>query len=90
MDLALLGLNVAQMRALASTCQRESNQIRHTVQSLQRTVDATWWKGPDADQFRERWGAEYRRTALDAATDLEALATYLVRQINNQEMTSSR
>ncbi len=90
MDPALLGLHLAQMRALVATCQREANQIRHTVQSLQRTVDATWWEGPDADQFRESWGSEYRRISLDAATDLDALCTHLVRHINSQEMTSSR
>jgi uncharacterized protein YukE len=89
-DLALLGLNVAQMRALAATCQREANQIRATVHSLQRTVDATWWEGPDADAFREQWVADHRRAALDAANDLDALASYLSRQISNQEVTSSR
>ncbi len=88
MSLGERGLNVAQMMDLIGTCRREAQQIRGAVSDVNGAVDSTWWKGNDADRFRNEWVGTHRTQVLTVASELETLASYLVREVSNQQATS--
>jgi hypothetical protein len=84
------GLNVAEMNNLIATCRREAQRIRGAVADVNGAVESTWWKGDDADRFRDDWVYNHRRHVLSVASELETLAGQLGREVDNQIRTSSR
>ncbi len=82
------GLNVAEVNNLISTCRREAQQIRGAVSDVNGAVDSTWWKGDDADRFRNEWVGSHRTQVLAVAGELETVASYLAREVSNQQTTS--
>lgn len=83
------GLNVAEMNDLVSTCRREANRIRSVMGDVSRAVDATWWRGKDADRFRNEWTTVHRSQVLAVASELESLAARLSREVSAQIRTSN-
>jgi hypothetical protein len=86
----LTGLQVAEMRNLIAVCRREATNIRQTVAQVNTLVGTTWWKGTDADKFRNTWSTSDRVRILNVATELETVANQLSTQVQNQIITSSK
>jgi hypothetical protein len=84
-----LGLNVAEMNNLIGTCRREAQRIRSAVQQVSGAVDATWWKGLDADRFRTDWTSDHRQFVLGVADTLDGVASVLSVEVQNQILVSN-
>lgn len=84
-----LGLNVAQMNSLIGTCRREAQRIRGAVSDVNGVVASTWWRGQDADTFREDWSYNHRSRVLAVAQELEMIAGQLSRDVAAQQRTSN-
>jgi uncharacterized protein YukE len=59
-----IGGSIEEMRQLQSAFSREAATVQQLTQAVSAQVGSTWWIGPAADRFRERWGSEFRPVLL--------------------------
>lgn len=57
------GLDVQQVRDLATNLDREADSIDQILSKLTGVLNGTQWSGPDATQFRNDWQGSHT-TAL--------------------------
>ncbi len=82
-----VGADVAALRQAAAKFRTAAGEIDAAVGDLSPAVRDVWWKGEDADKFRDQWGQNV--TDLRTVTDsLRATADRLDQQANQQEETS--
>jgi len=53
------GLDVQQVRDLATNLDREADSIDQTLSKLTGVLNNTQWTGPDATQFRNEWQSSH-------------------------------
>ena len=57
--MAQLGADVEQLDQLSRKFDQEAQQIAQATQQISSQVNSVWWKGPDADRFRNEWEGQF-------------------------------
>ncbi len=57
--MAEIGGEIAQLRALKTTFDREAETVQTLAARLRSEVGQTWWKGPAADSFHDAWNSQF-------------------------------
>lgn len=80
----LSGANVESLERLAQTFQQEADRIDQLRADVTNAVFAAWWKGTDADSFRQEWEAfhvvELRRIVHELSTNANLITQEAWRQ----------
>lgn len=87
--MAQLGADVEQLDQLARTFNEEAGKIQQAVSRISGQVNGVWWKGPDADRFRNEWEGTYRNQLQRIADELRQQATKVRNQAQQQRQTSA-
>ena len=85
-----LGLDPEQMGVLRTALQREAGTIRTLTRQLDGQLRAAWWKGPDAEKFRNEWTADHRAQLERVAVALDTAAKVVATNITQQTQASQR
>lgn len=86
--MAIWGLDVQEVQALASKLEKESNDIQSIMQQLTSKLESTTWKGPDADRFRNEWNTEHKASLKKVIQALHQAGQTARHNANAQESTS--
>ena len=87
--MALYGMDVEQVRSLASLLTQKADSIEQVIQEITNRLAGTDWKGPDAEQFRNDWNSTLvpsLRRVKDTLTETSQRAT---RNAQDQEQASA-
>lgn len=68
------GLDVQQVRDLATNLDREADSIGQTLSKLTGILNNTQWTGPDATQFRNAWQGEHSNALRRVESALREVA----------------
>ncbi|NNE73870.1 MAG: hypothetical protein HKN26_09415 [Acidimicrobiales bacterium] len=86
--MAQLGADVEQMDRLANKFNQEAGTIDGLIRSISSQVSGTWWKGRDADNFRNQWNGTYTQQLRRTAEMLRATSNKVKKQAQQQRATS--
>lgn len=89
MSSTMWGADADALDALAGQVRASGRALDGTQARLGRSIHASPWNGLDADRFRQRWDAEYRRTMLAASSFLAGTGTALCEQADQQRRASA-
>jgi len=87
--MAQLGADVEQLDQLARKFEQEAQQIAQATQQISSQVNSTWWKGPDADKFRNEWESQFASQLKKIAEALRQVGTVVRKQAQQQRQTSA-
>jgi uncharacterized protein YukE len=80
----LSGANVESLERLAQTFREEADRIDQLRAEVTNAVFAAWWKGHDADSFRDEWESlhvvELRRIVNELSTNANLITQEAWRQ----------
>ncbi len=82
------GLDVQQVRDLATNLDREADGIDQVLSKLTGVLNGTQWTGPDATQFRNDWQGAHSNALRRVATALRETAQLARANAAAQEQTS--
>ena len=83
------GLDVQQVRDLATNLDREADSIDQILSKLTGILSNTQWTGPDATQFRNDWQSSHATSLRKVAEALRAVSSQARSNASAQEQTSS-
>lgn len=84
----LLGMDVAEVRALAVFMKTNGTNLMGIRDRLTTSVGVSTWKGSDADEFTRQWNGVLRQQLTEVANALLAAQELLVRNADHQQATS--
>jgi uncharacterized protein YukE len=87
--MAVWGLDVEQVRTLATQLDTKAGEIEAIRDTLTNTLGGTQWTGPDSEQFRNDWGTTYTRALNDVAQALKDTAQRARTNAQDQENVSN-
>ncbi len=82
------GLDVQEVRTLASQLETEAAQIDQILQKLTTTLTNTQWTGPDATQFRNDWQSAHTAKLRQVSQALKDAANTARQNATAQEQVS--
>ncbi|MCL2736379.1 MAG: WXG100 family type VII secretion target [Propionibacteriaceae bacterium] len=83
------GMNIDQVRQLASTFTQQSNNIQGVVTQISSVVSSLQWAGPNAKAFGAAWSGTHAVAMMKIVTMLLQQAQQLMQQLKQQEQASS-
>lgn len=83
------GADVEHLRQLAKTFRDAGARLTQAKATVTGQVQASPWRGPDAEQFRHAWAGDYSAKLVTAARALEQNAEILVKNADEQQSASS-
>lgn len=89
---AFHGMNIEVITGqVAPGLTTQAGQIRDVISAVEHLVTQALenWRGPDSQQFAEKWHQEYRTPLSQLQSDLETLANLARQNASKQEVTSS-
>jgi uncharacterized protein YukE len=87
--MAQLGNDPEQLDQLSKKFEQEAQQIQQATQQISSQVNSVWWKGPDADRFRNEWEGQFAAQLKKIAEALRQTGTIVRKQAQQQRQTSS-
>jgi uncharacterized protein YukE len=78
--MATLGGELDQLLSLKDQFDRQSENLRDLIVTLRTQLDATWWQGPAADDFREAWRSEFEPTLRKLEGSLQEAGAEVARR----------
>jgi WXG100 family type VII secretion target len=89
--MTLVGLDVDEVRRLAQDLHAQAGHIGDVIARVDRLLQTlgSSWRGPDAEQFRDRWVHEHAPAMRHAREAVEHLSDSAVRNADEQERASS-
>ena len=57
--MSTIGGDYEQLTILKSTFDRQSALVQEVTSTLRSQLAETYWRGPQADRFRDAWSSEY-------------------------------
>ena len=84
-----LGADVEQLDSLSKKFDAEAQMIAQATQQISSQVNSTWWKGPDADRFRQEWEGQFASQLKKISEALKQVGTVVRKQAQQQRQTSS-
>ena len=82
------GLDVQQVRDLATNLDREADSIDQVLTKLTGMLNNTQWTGPDATQFRNDWQGSHTNALRRVSQALRDTAGIARSNATQQEQTS--
>lgn len=82
------GLDVQQVRDLATNLDREADGIDQVLSKLTSILGGTQWTGPDATQFRNDWQGAHSNALRRVSQALRETAQLARSNAAQQEQTS--
>lgn len=70
--MAIWGADVNELRALSKKLTAGAQEIEQQAQLLTKSLAATNWQGPDADNFRNEWNGQHVSSLKKVAAAVEA------------------
>lgn len=86
--MAMWGADVVQLKDLGSKLQSGAAQIEEQRTLLNKVLNSTDWKGPDADAFRTEWTGQHMAQLNKIAEALKDAGQKATRNANEQENAS--
>ncbi len=86
--MAQLGLDPAQMKALANTMVKEAGSIEASSSTVDGKLRSTWWQGNDQKQFVGQWDGQHRKALKSAADLLRQAAKHITKEAEQQIQAS--
>ena len=87
--MAQLGADVEQLDQLSKKFDQEADRISQATSQISSQVNSTWWKGPDADKFKNEWEGQFASQLKKIAEALHQVGTVVRKQAQQQRQTSS-
>lgn len=88
--MALYGMDIENVRALAAKFTSSADEIRTLMNSLNGQIHHVDWRGPDHDKFLSNWDGQYVQQLRHVADALDHAATTAKNNAMEQERTSSQ
>lgn len=88
MATGLKGMNTDEGRALAHSCQTDSDAIKTITSKLTSQIANTEWHGADADSFRAAWDGQYTKDLKTVAGALDEIYQHLMKEAEQQDQAS--
>lgn len=82
------GLDVQQVRDLATNLDREADSIDQILSKLTGILNNTQWTGPDATQFRNDWQGSHTTSLRKVGQALRDTAQHARANAMSQEQAS--
>ncbi len=57
--MSIIGGDYEQLTILKSTFDRQAALVQEVTSTLRSRLNETYWRGPQADRFRNSWASEY-------------------------------
>lgn len=87
--MTLTGMNTQDVRQLADSLRRASDDLSRLVSTVDGHVNAVHWVGHDADMFKHEWWPQHRQGLLAAAAAVHGLAQSATNNVTAQEKVSA-
>lgn len=84
----MVGADLEQLRALASSFERGAEQLRQVSTTVRNGIQISAWVGPFAVRFRKTWDSEHSVKLTRAAAALASQARQLRQEADQQEQAS--
>lgn len=86
--MAQLGADVDQLDTIVRDFRTANSDLTAMIAKLDGSVNAAWWQGPDADQFRGDWSQQFKSQLNNVAAALDNTATAVAAQAQQQRDAS--
>jgi hypothetical protein len=86
--MAIWGADVEQLRTLGSSLQHGASEIESQRANLTTLLNNTERRGPDADQFKDKWNGEHTTTLNKVAEALKDAGNKAKRNAEEQSNAS--
>lgn len=86
--MAIWGADVEQLRTLGTKLTHGASEIEQQKNNLNKILNATVWKGPDADAFRSDWSGTHMTQLTKVAEALKEAGTKATKNANEQDQAS--
>jgi uncharacterized coiled-coil DUF342 family protein len=87
-ELNWLGANLEDLTKLKVELERVANEVAKVNTDISKSIHEAWWKGKDADTFRQTWDGMHTQT-LKAITESLRIASEDVEQQRRSQEKSS-
>ena len=84
----VLGMDIEQVQALASSMQTNSESIAQATAQLTSQIDSTTWHGQDQMKFRSDWDSIYSVQLRNVVEQLQERYTHLRSEADQQAQAS--
>lgn len=86
--MAMYGMDIADVRTLASQLSQASTDITNIVSQLTSKLQGTTWEGPDRQRFESDWQSHHVNALNQVATALSDASTLASQNAQQQEDAS--
>lgn len=83
-----LGMDVAEVRSLGKKMESDSDQLTHIMQQITQKLNSVFWKGADAEHFKNEWNGQYKADLKQVASALDDFGKRAVRNAEQQDKAS--
>lgn len=87
--MAMFGMDIADVRALATQLQSSADQITTIVGQLTSKLQATTWVGPDRQRFESDWQGHHVTALNQVANALTEASSLASKNADQQEQASA-
>lgn len=87
--MAVWGLDVQQVRTLATQLNTKAGEIESILGSLTSTLSGTQWEGPDAIAFRNEWSGQHTSALKQVINAMREASTKASQNASAQENVSN-
>ncbi|MEL7975457.1 WXG100 family type VII secretion target [Isoptericola sp. F-RaC21] len=84
-----LGMEIAEVRKLGKSLQSDSDVLTQAAQQITSQLNGTFWKGADAERFKNQWNSEFQPKLKQVATALDEFGQLAGKQADEQEKASN-
>lgn len=85
----MIGMNVEEVRALATQLQQAAEQVKQITSTLTSKLGSTTWVGPDQARFKGDWEGTHSSNLRNVAEALQQASTAANNNAQEQEQVSS-
>ena len=87
--MAMWGLNVEQVKSLATQMDTKAGDIDNILSALTSQLESTEWEGPDSTKFRSDWNGQYTNALRQISQALKDTANRARQNAAEQEQASN-
>jgi WXG100 family type VII secretion target len=90
--MAMVGMDVEQIRGVASQLQAQSEQINSVISTIESLISSSIgssWVGTDATQFQDWWNSQHRPALQSAQEAIAGLGQSALNNADQQEQVSA-
>ena len=88
--MAFVGMDVEQVQNLSRQLDQKATDIDNIISTLNSTMQATDWKGQDANQFRNDWNSNLTQKLRQVSQALKDARRKASQNAQEQQTTSSK